>query len=72
MVIYLSSLIRSVIALHDLVNNKIRYNEEITLDLNLGDKLNLKKGGEAAASSQEEKKEDGKNAKAADTDEKKK
>lgn len=27
MVIYLSSLIRSVIALHDLVNNKIRYNE---------------------------------------------
>jgi 26S proteasome regulatory subunit N8 len=32
MVIYLSSLIRSVIALHDLVNNKIRYNEEIGLD----------------------------------------
>lgn len=29
MVIYLSSLIRSVIALHDLVNNKIRYNQEM-------------------------------------------
>jgi 26S proteasome regulatory subunit N8 len=29
MVIYLSSLIRSVIALHDLVNNKIRYNEQM-------------------------------------------
>ena len=28
MAIYLSSLIRSVIALHDLVNNKIRYGEE--------------------------------------------
>merc|ERR1712157_212382 len=32
MVIYLSSLIRSVIALHDLVNNKIRYNEEVDYD----------------------------------------
>merc|ERR1712038_812014 len=31
MVIYLSSLIRSVIALHDLVNNKIRYNEQVEL-----------------------------------------
>lgn len=29
MVIYLSALIRSVVALHDLVNNKIRYNEEV-------------------------------------------
>ena len=29
MVIYLSSLIRSVVALHDLVNNKIRYNEQV-------------------------------------------
>uniref|UniRef100_A0A7S1ZWB8 MPN domain-containing protein n=1 Tax=Trieres chinensis TaxID=1514140 RepID=A0A7S1ZWB8_TRICV len=28
MVIYLSALIRSVIALHDLVNNKIKYNED--------------------------------------------
>ena len=33
MVIYLSSLIRSVIALHDLVNNKIRYNEQMELGL---------------------------------------
>lgn len=32
MVIYLSSLIRSVIALHDLVNNKIRYNEQMELN----------------------------------------
>lgn len=32
MVIYLSSLIRSVIALHDLVNNKIRYNEKVEMD----------------------------------------
>jgi 26S proteasome regulatory subunit N8 len=33
MVIYLSSLIRSVIALHDLVNNKIKYNEQMELGL---------------------------------------
>jgi len=32
MVIYLSSLIRSVVALHDLVDNKIRYNEEVEFD----------------------------------------
>jgi len=32
MVIYLSSLIRSVVALHDLVNNKITYNEELEFD----------------------------------------
>merc|ERR1712115_58317 len=32
MAIYLSSLIRSVIALHDLVNNKIRYNQEVEHD----------------------------------------
>jgi len=32
MVIYLSSLIRSVIALHDLVSNKITYNEEVGID----------------------------------------
>eukprot|EP00553_Chaetoceros_curvisetus_P009375 CAMPEP_0204622112 /NCGR_PEP_ID=MMETSP0717-20131115/7769_1 /ASSEMBLY_ACC=CAM_ASM_000666 /TAXON_ID=230516 /ORGANISM="Chaetoceros curvisetus" /LENGTH=345 /DNA_ID=CAMNT_0051636729 /DNA_START=53 /DNA_END=1090 /DNA_ORIENTATION=+ len=31
MVIYLSSLIRSVIALHDLVNNQIRYNEQMDI-----------------------------------------
>jgi 26S proteasome regulatory subunit N8 len=28
MAVYLASLIRSVIALHDLVNNKIRYGED--------------------------------------------
>lgn len=33
MVIYLSSLIRSVIALHDLVNNQIRYNEQVGFNL---------------------------------------
>ena len=32
MAIYLSSLIRSVIALHDLVSNKIRYNQEVKND----------------------------------------
>mmetsp|Transcript_12784 Transcript_12784/g.18657 ORF Transcript_12784/g.18657 Transcript_12784/m.18657 type:complete len:337 (-) Transcript_12784:300-1310(-) len=53
MVIYLSSLIRSVIALHDLVNNKIRYNEQ----------MNFEKDGNTAApvtsgSGGEEKKED--------------
>ncbi len=41
MVIYLSSLIRSVIALHDLVNNKIRYNEEVEVDFD--EKLSLQK-----------------------------
>mmetsp|Transcript_4570 Transcript_4570/g.8812 ORF Transcript_4570/g.8812 Transcript_4570/m.8812 type:complete len:361 (+) Transcript_4570:86-1168(+) len=35
MVVYLSSLIRSVIALHDLVNNKIRYNEQMDKNLEL-------------------------------------
>merc|ERR1712150_299448 len=57
MVIYLSSLIRSVIALHDLVNNKIRYNEEVTF--NIDEKLNLnKKSKGEKEESQEEKKED--------------
>ena len=37
MVIYLSALIRSVVALHDLVNNKIRYNEEVEGLYNDGD-----------------------------------
>jgi hypothetical protein len=31
MVIYLSSLIRSVIVMHSLVNNKIRYNEQVEI-----------------------------------------
>lgn len=55
MVIYLSSLIRSVIALHDLVNNKIRYNEQM--------EMNFEKDGNAtapvtSASGGEEKKEE--------------
>ena len=37
MVIYLSALIRSVVALHDLVDNKIRYNEEVEGLFNGGD-----------------------------------
>merc|ERR1712038_1125000 len=58
MVIYLSSLIRSVIALHDLVNNKIRYNEQVEMDF--GEKQpspnNKKKAGKEDSS--EEKKEE--------------
>merc|ERR1712038_1846843 len=57
MVIYLSSLIRSVIALHDLVNNKIRYNEEVELDFD-EKKQQSKKKGEKEDSMSEEKKED--------------
>jgi len=70
MVIYLSSLIRSVIALHDLVNNKIRYNEQV--EMRFGDKgevplVDAKKEKEkdvssasASASASEEKKEESK------------
>lgn len=39
MVIYLSSLIRSVVALHDLVNNKIRYNEQVEMGLDGDEKV---------------------------------
>ena len=53
MAIYLSALIRSVIALHDLINNKIRYGEDGTeLD---NDKNNT---AEKSSSSEEEKKEE--------------
>jgi len=65
MVIYLSSLIRSVVALHDLVNNKITYNEEVEFDgvdgvVAVEEKISDGSGGGA-----EEKKEDdtGKTAK---------
>merc|ERR1712038_1497363 len=66
MVIYLSSLIRSVIALHDLVNNQIRYNEqvEIHFDGSGGEKKKLaseKKNDQTEkkeGTSSEEKKED--------------
>jgi 26S proteasome regulatory subunit N8 len=54
MVIYLSSLIRSVIALHDLVNNKIRYNEEMDKTFGEMDGSASKK----VASTGEEKKEE--------------
>mmetsp|Transcript_24964 Transcript_24964/g.28878 ORF Transcript_24964/g.28878 Transcript_24964/m.28878 type:complete len:342 (+) Transcript_24964:191-1216(+) len=52
MVIYLSSLIRSVIALHDLVNNKIRYNEQVGMD------FDGKETGKTKSKQGEEKKED--------------
>lgn len=53
MVIYLSSLIRSVIALHDLVNNKIRYNEEVEVDFD--EKLSLQKKKNEKHTSEEKK-----------------
>lgn len=55
MVIYLSSLIRCVIALHDLVLNKIAYNDEV--GDGLGD-VKEKKVDKNDASNTEEKKED--------------
>jgi len=59
MAIYLSSLIRSVIALHDLVNNKIRYNQEVEHDSSEDANPDEKK----ADSSGEEKKEEQDNTK---------
>lgn len=56
--IYLASIIRTVIALHDLINNKIRYGEDGT-----------EKPKEAPAKLEEEKKED--SAKAGEDDDKK-
>lgn len=56
MVIYLSSLIRSVIALHDLVNNKIRYNEQVEIGLDEKPTVNKKKTDKEDTS--EEKKDD--------------
>ena len=57
MVIYLSSLIRSVVALHDLVNNKIRYNEQVEMGLD-GDEKDKKELKDIAKGAGEEKKED--------------
>merc|ERR1712238_15067 len=58
MVIYLSSLIRSVVALHDLVDNKIRYNEEVELD-GVGEEKEKEKEKEKVSEVDgEEKKED--------------
>jgi 26S proteasome regulatory subunit N8 len=56
MVIYLSSLIRSVVALHDLVNNKIRYNEQVEMGLD-GNEQN-KKGGKDVHVGEEKKEDD--------------
>merc|ERR1712038_1592797 len=58
MVIYLSSLIRSVIALHDLVNNKIRYNQEMYGDEEEEEKVAEEK---KEAAEEEEKKKKNKN-----------
>lgn len=59
MVIYLSSLIRSVIALHDLVNNKIRYNEQVEMDFDEKQPTsNSKKKAEKEDSSEEKKEDD--------------
>jgi len=57
MVIYLSSLIRCIIALHDLVVNKIAYNDEVGdgLENKVKEKKAAIKGGGNAG---EEKKED--------------
>jgi 26S proteasome regulatory subunit N8 len=63
MVIYLSSLIRSVIALHDLVNNKIRYNEQVGLNDADDEEKPEKNTGKKRIkeeSSSEEKKDEGK------------
>lgn len=60
MVIYLSSLIRSVVALHDLVNNKIRYNEqvEMTFDDGENDAKNEDEKNKEGDARSEEKKDD--------------
>mmetsp|Transcript_19493 Transcript_19493/g.24547 ORF Transcript_19493/g.24547 Transcript_19493/m.24547 type:complete len:345 (-) Transcript_19493:108-1142(-) len=58
MVIYLSSLIRSVIALHDLVNNKIRYNEQVEMNFDEKQPSSNKKKAEKEDSSEEKKEEE--------------
>jgi len=50
MIIYLSSLIRTVIALHDLINNKIRYNEAMNPKNTSTKKENTKQGKQAPKS----------------------
>ncbi len=64
MVIYLSSLIRCIIALHDLVVNKIAYNDEVGDELEKvkEKKAAIKVGGDA---SEEKKEDDGDSKKAA-------
>lgn len=58
MVIYLSSLIRSVMALHDLVNNKIKYNEEESAENNNNSNNNNNNGRTTSSSSDDEEKKD--------------
>lgn len=58
MVIYLSSLIRSVIALHDLVNNKIKYNMEVEQDGNTTSTTSKGDAPEKEKSSTEEEKKE--------------
>ncbi len=60
MVIYLSSLIRSVVALHDLVNNKIRYNEQVAIgfDGDDGEKKDVEEKKKDESAVAEEKKDD--------------
>lgn len=58
MVIYLSSLIRSVIALHDLVNNQIRYNEQVhpmDTTTTVGDEKDKKKKKDTSGEKKKEK-----------------
>lgn len=64
MVIYLSSLIRCVIALHDLVVNKIAYNDEVGDGLEGGGQVKEKKTAKGGDSG-EEKKEDDRDSKKA-------
>jgi 26S proteasome regulatory subunit N8 len=66
MVIYLSSLIRCVIALHDLVVNKIAYNDEVGDGLEGGGQVKEKKTVKGSDSG-EEKKEDDRDSKKADS-----
>jgi 26S proteasome regulatory subunit N8 len=60
MAVYLASLIRAVVALHDLVNNKIRYGEDGIESAPAEAPAASKKsgGGDAAAGGKEEKKEE--------------
>jgi len=58
MVIYLSALIRSVIALHDLVNNKIKYNLEGSEEVE-DKKAAADKGGKDGKGEEEKKEDDG-------------
>ena len=70
MVIYLSALIRSVIALHDLVNNKIKYNLEGSEEVE-DKKAAADKGGKDGKGEEEKKEDDGEVGKKSSDGEKK-